>query len=93
MTVEIVIICGAVVGFTASKLQGSGFGLWWDIYLGIAGATAASLIMIYAYFMNFFATRDVVGMNLFSIVVDIAGAMMLIYAAQFYHRISLIKQI
>lgn len=85
MSVEIVIICGALIGFIASKVRGSGFGLWWDVYLGIAGAAFASCIMISGYFMNVFPMRDVMGMNLYSIGIDITGALALIYAARFYH--------
>lgn len=75
-----------MVGFITSKVRGSGFGMGWDIYLGIAGSTFASLIMIYAYFMNMLPMRDVLGMNLFSIAVDIAGALALIYSAWFLKR-------
>jgi len=85
MSVEIVIICGVLVGFIASKVRGSGFGLWWDIYLGVAGSAFASCLMISGYFLNIFANRDVVGINLYSIMVSITGALALIYAARFYH--------
>jgi len=85
MSVEIVIFYGALVGLIAFKVRGSGFGLWWDIYLGVAGSAFASLMMISGYFLNVFAARDVMGMNLYSITVDITGALALIYAARFYH--------
>lgn len=88
-----VITYGVVIGFIASEVRGSGFGLWWDIYLGVAGATFASLIMVYGYFFNFFPTRDVVGLNLHSVGVDIIGALGLIYIEQLYNKINSIRQI
>jgi len=86
MSVEIVIIYGAIIGFIASKIWGSSFGLWWDIYLGVAGATFASCLIISAYFMKVLTNRDIVGMNLYSITVDIIGALILIYTARFYRE-------
>jgi len=85
MSVGFIIFYGAAVGFIASKVRGSGFGLWWDIYLGVAGSIFASLLMICGYFMNVFAGREVMGINLYCITVTVTGALALIYAARFYH--------
>lgn len=93
MSVGIVIIIGAMVGFMASKVRGSGFGLWWDVYLGVAGSTLASSIMIYGYFMNILPKQNVIGMNLYSIAIDITGAVVLIYIAWFYNKASSVRQI
>lgn len=88
MGVLFVIIFGVAIGFIASKIKGSGFGLWWDIYLGITGAAFARCIMIIAYFMGVTINRDVIGMNLNSVIVDIVGAFTLIYTAKFFHEMT-----
>jgi uncharacterized membrane protein YeaQ/YmgE (transglycosylase-associated protein family) len=93
MNIGIVIIIGAVVGFVASKIRGSGFGLLWDVYLGIAGAIFASLTMIYAYFMNIMSKPFVLGMNSYSIAIGIAGALALIYIAWLYNKAGSARQI
>jgi uncharacterized membrane protein YeaQ/YmgE (transglycosylase-associated protein family) len=85
MSVGFIIIYGAAVGFIASKVRGSGFGLWWDVYLGVAGSAFASCLMISGYFLNVFANREIAGMNLYSIMVGVTGALALIYAARLYH--------
>ena len=92
MMVGFVIVFGAAIGFIAYKIQSTGFGLWWNVYLGIAGAVLANCIMAYGYLMNFLSNRDVASLNLFGIMVDIAGAAIFIYAARFYSRAGSVRR-
>lgn len=79
MGIMLIIICGAIVGYAASRMKGSGFGLWWDIYLGVAGSALASCLMIYLYFMYNFPIRIILGLNLYAALVAVTGALVLIY--------------
>lgn len=73
MGIIIWIIFGAIVGFVASHLMGSGDGLLWDIIIGIVGAILGGWIM------SFFGKGGVSGFNLYSFVVAILGAVVLIW--------------
>lgn len=86
MSVGLVIIFGAMVGFIASKVRGSGFGLWWDVYLGIAGSIIASFIMTAAYLLNNIGKADVIGLNWYSMSIGTIGAVTVIYGAWLYNR-------
>lgn len=87
MSILIVIIVGAVIGLLASKVKGSGFGMTWDMYLGITGAMFVSSVMVFAYYTNFSPKQNVIGANFYSIIVDIAGAAFFILAAAFFHKL------
>ncbi len=91
MSFILVIIIGAVVGFIVSKIRGSGFGLWKSIVLGIAGSAFASSIMFFGYVMNYFPWRNIVGINFFSISVDITGALIFMYLVWTYNRARLLR--
>lgn len=87
MSILIVIIVGAVIGLLASKVKGSGFGMTWDVYLGITGAMFVSAIMVFAYYTNFSPKPNVIGANFYSIIVDITGAAFFILTATFFHKL------
>jgi uncharacterized membrane protein YeaQ/YmgE (transglycosylase-associated protein family) len=75
------IILGLIAGFIASKLvnrQGEGFFL--DIVLGIVGA------VIGGWIMAFFGGQGVTGFNLYSILVAIGGAVVLLVVAHAVRR-------
>ncbi len=67
------IILGLIAGFIASKIVNrQGEGLILDIVLGIVGAVVGGWIMA------FFGGQGVTGLNLYSILVAIAGAVVLL---------------
>ena len=72
------IILGLIAGFIGSKIvdrQGQGF--WLDIAFGIVGA------IVGGFAFNFFGVSGVTGLNIYSMMVAIAGsvAVLLIYHA------------
>lgn len=66
------IIFGAIAGWIASAIMGSSGGVIWDIVLGIIGAGLGGLVM------GLFGQPGVTGFNLYSIVVAIIGAIILV---------------
>lgn len=66
------IVFGALVGWIASMLMGEGGGLVWDIAVGIVGA------VIGGWVMSLLGEGGVSGFNLYSFVVAIIGACILI---------------
>jgi uncharacterized membrane protein YeaQ/YmgE (transglycosylase-associated protein family) len=74
------IVLGLVAGFIGSKIvnkQGEGFLL--DIVLGVVGAIAGG------WLFNFFGASGVTGLNLYSLLVAVAGA---IFVLVLYHAIQ-----
>jgi uncharacterized membrane protein YeaQ/YmgE (transglycosylase-associated protein family) len=72
MDLIIWIIFGALVGWVASWFMGSSGGLVWDIVVGIVGAVIGGFIM------NMLGQSGVGGFNLYSFVVAVIGACVLI---------------
>ena len=72
MDILIWIIFGALVGWVASMVMGSGGGIVWDVVVGIIGAVLGG------YIMNFFGKTGVGGFNLYSFFVALLGACVLI---------------
>lgn len=66
------IVFGALAGWVASMLMGSSGGLTWDIVIGIVGAVIGGFIM------SLFGQSGVNGFNLYSFVVALIGACVLI---------------
>lgn len=67
------IILGLIAGFIASKIVNkAGEGLLLDIVLGIVGAVVGGFIF------NFFGAAGVTGLNLYSMVVAIIGAIVVL---------------
>jgi uncharacterized membrane protein YeaQ/YmgE (transglycosylase-associated protein family) len=66
------IIFGGLVGLAASFVMGSGGGLIWDIIVGIVGAVIGGFIM------SLFGQGGVGGFNLYSFIVALLGACVLI---------------
>ncbi len=58
MIVGLVLIFGAVVGLVCFTIYGSGYGLWWDMLLGIGGYVISSCVITGAYLMNNFGRND-----------------------------------
>jgi uncharacterized membrane protein YeaQ/YmgE (transglycosylase-associated protein family) len=66
------IVFGALVGWVASRLMGAGGGLLWDIVIGIVGAVLGGFVM------SLVGYGDVNGFNLYSFLVALLGACILI---------------
>lgn len=66
------IVFGALVGWVASMVMGSRDDLLWDILIGIVGAVIGGFIM------NLLGAGGVGGFNLYSFVVALLGACVLI---------------
>ena len=66
------IIFGGLVGWIASAIMGSHEGVVMDIIIGIVGA------IIGGWLMSFFGNTGVTGFNLYSFLVALLGAVVLI---------------
>ena len=66
------IVFGAIVGWVASMFMGTSEGLVLDIVLGIIGAVLGG------WLMSFFGKSGVTGFNLYSFLVALLGAVVLI---------------
>ena len=72
MEIIIWIIFGALVGWVASMIMGSGGGLLWDIVVGIIGS------VIGGFLMGLIGKGGVGGFNLYSFLVALLRACVLI---------------
>ena len=73
------IVLGLIAGFIGSKLVNkSGEGLIFDILLGIVGAVVGG------YLFKIFGASGVTGLNLYSLLVAVVGAVIFLVA---YHAI------
>lgn len=84
MSVLAWIVLGLIAGFIGSKLVNkSGEGLILDIVLGIVGA------IVGGYLFNMFGASGVTGVNLYSMLVAVVGAVivLLIYHALIRRRV------
>ena len=72
MGIIVWIIFGAIVGWIASAIMGTNEGLILDIILGIVGAVLGG------WLMSFVGKGGVSGFNLYSFLVAILGAVVLI---------------
>jgi len=73
------IVLGLVAGFIGSKIVNkAGEGFFIDILLGIAGAVVGGLLF------NAFGATGVTGLNLYSLLVAVIGAVIFLFA---YHGI------
>lgn len=80
MGILIWIVFGALVGLAASALMGGSKGVIWDILLGMAGA------FLGGYIMSLFGKTGVSGFNLYSFLVALLGACVLIVIARAISR-------
>ncbi|MFA6376720.1 MAG: GlsB/YeaQ/YmgE family stress response membrane protein [Candidatus Paceibacterota bacterium] len=76
MTILVWIVFGALVGLAASLVMGGGNGLLVDIIVGIIGASLGGWIM------DFFGKSGVTGFNVYSFLVALLGAVVLIAIAR-----------
>ena len=74
------IVLGLIAGFIASKIvNNSGEGVMVDIILGIVGALVGGFIF------NFFGASGVSGFNIYSLIVAVGGAIVVLMS---YHAIA-----
>jgi uncharacterized membrane protein YeaQ/YmgE (transglycosylase-associated protein family) len=74
------IILGLIAGFIGSKIVNkSGQGMIMDIALGVVGAVVGGVIF------NFFGAAGVTGLNIWSLLVSIIGAIVVLWV---YHMVS-----
>jgi uncharacterized membrane protein YeaQ/YmgE (transglycosylase-associated protein family) len=79
MSFMVWIVLGLVAGFIASKLVNrTGEGFFLDIVLGIVGAVAGG------WLFGLFGMHGVTGLNIYSLVVAVAGAVILLVL---YHAV------
>ena len=74
------IIFGAIAGYIASIVMKSGHGVIEDVILGIIGA------FIGGFIMNVLGQPGVTGFNIYSFIVAIIGASILIFLGRRFHR-------
>ena len=84
LTIVFWIIFGAIVGFIASALTGEGEQVngWMNVVVGIVGALIGGLVM------NLLGGAGVNGFNLYSFLVAIAGAVVLLVIYRAFSRSS-----
>ena len=80
MGIIIWIVFGALVGWVASMVMKTGGGLVWDIVVGIVGAVIGGFIM------SLVGESGVGGFNLYSFVVALLGACVLIVIVRALRR-------
>lgn len=74
------IVLGLIAGFVGSKIVNkTGEGITLDIFLGVAGAVVGG------YLFSVFGAQGVSGLNLYSIVVAVVGAVLVLVL---YHAVT-----
>lgn len=76
------IILGALAGWIASMITGKNaqMGAWANIIVGVIGA------FIGGFVMNLFGGYGVTGFNVWSLIVSIAGAVILLWIVSFFQK-------
>lgn len=75
------LILGLIAGFIASKIVNhTGSGLIMDIVLGVIGAFIGGMIM------HFFGHTGVTGLNIYSLIVAVIGALVVMLGYHFLFR-------
>ena len=80
MNILLWIILGAVAGWIADLVMKSSHGIVEDIILGVVGAFLGGFIL------NSLGQSGVTGFNLYSIVVAVIGAVVLIFIGRLLHK-------
>jgi uncharacterized membrane protein YeaQ/YmgE (transglycosylase-associated protein family) len=78
MNILLLIVFGAIVGVLASWIMGTGHGILWDIVLGIIGSFVGGFIM------SLFGGSGITGFNLYSILVGVLGAIIVIWIGRMF---------
>lgn len=80
MNILVWIIFGALAGWIADVVMRSNHGVLEDIILGIVGAFLGGVVM------NALGQSGVTGFNLYSIIVAVVGAAVIIFIGRMLHR-------
>ena len=80
MTILLWIIFGAIAGFLADLIMSSDNGLIEDMILGVIGAFVGGFVF------NFFGQAGVTGFNLYSVIVAVIGASVIIFLGRLLHK-------
>ncbi len=74
------IVFGAIVGWVASIIMKTNGGILMDIVVGVIGA------VIGGYTMSFFGNTGITGFNLYSFIVALIGAVILLGIVRAFRR-------
>ena len=80
MNILLWVILGAVAGWIADMIMKSDHGVIEDIILGIIGAFVGGFIL------NFLGQAGVTGFNIYSLIVAVIGAVVLIFLGRLIHK-------
>lgn len=80
MNILLWIVLGAAAGWITDAITASAHGLFEDVLLGVIGA------FVGGYIMNFFGQPGVTGFNLYSLIVAVIGAVVLIFLGRLLHK-------
>ena len=80
MNIILWVVLGAVAGWIADMIMKSAHGVLEDIVLGVIGAFVGGFIM------NFFGQSGVTGFNIYSLIVAVIGAVVLIFLGRLIHK-------
>lgn len=80
MDLILFIVLGAGAGFIASAVMKSANGWLEDVVLGIIGAFVGGFVM------NLFGQPGVTGFNIYSLIVAVVGAVVVIFLGRMLHR-------
>jgi uncharacterized membrane protein YeaQ/YmgE (transglycosylase-associated protein family) len=80
MNIILWIILGAAAGWIADMITTSAHGMLEDIILGVIGAFVGGFIL------NFFGQPGVTGFNIYSLIVAVIGAVVLIFLGRIVHK-------
>jgi len=80
MNILLWVILGAVAGWIADMIMKSDHGVIEDIILGIVGAFVGGFIL------NFLGQSGVTGFNIYSLIVAVVGAVVLIFLGRLIHK-------
>ena len=74
------IVLGAIAGWVASLIMGTREGLLLDIVIGIVGA------FVGGFLFNLFGSVGVTGFNVWSLVVSVIGAIVLLWLVRLFRH-------
>lgn len=74
------IIFGAIAGWVASMVMKTSGGLLWDVVFGIIGAVVGGFLM------GLIGQSGVTGFNVYSLVVAVIGACVVIFVGRALHK-------
>ena len=80
MNILLWVILGAVAGWIADMIMKSDHGVIEDVILGVVGA------FIGGFILNFLGQSGVTGFNIYSLIVAVIGAVVLIFLGRLIHK-------